>query len=64
LQRYQQLRAPDRQLTVRLNDLLSRVFTTKSPLVEHAAGLALLGMDLLPALRAPLARHLLQGLRL
>jgi len=64
LQHYQQLRGPDRQLTVRLTDLLSRVFTTKLPLVEHAAGLALLGMDLLPALRAPLARHLLQGLRL
>lgn len=64
LQRYQQLRGPDRQVTVRLTDLLSRVFTTKLPVVEHAAGLALLGMDLLPALRAPLARHLLQGLRL
>jgi 2-octaprenyl-6-methoxyphenol hydroxylase len=64
LQRYEQLRGPDRQLTVRLTDLLSRVFTTKAPVVEHAAGLALLGMDLLPALRAPLARHLLQGLRL
>jgi 2-octaprenyl-6-methoxyphenol hydroxylase len=64
LQRYQQLRGPDRQLTVRLTDLLSRVFTTKAPIVEHAAGLALLGMDLLPSLRAPLARHLLQGLRL
>ena len=64
LQRYVQLRDPDRQLTVRLTDLLSRVFTTKAPIVEHAAGLALLGMDLLPALRAPLARHLLQGLRL
>jgi len=64
LQRYQQLRGPDRQVTVRLTDLLSRVFTTKLPLVEHAAGLALLGMDLLPALRSPLARHLLQGLRL
>jgi 2-octaprenyl-6-methoxyphenol hydroxylase len=64
LQRYEQLRGPDRQLTVRLTDLLSRVFTTKLPLIEHAAGLALLGMDLLPALRAPLARHLLQGLRL
>ncbi len=64
LQRYEQLRGPDRQLTVRLTDLLSRVFTTKAPIVEHAAGLALLGMDLLPALRAPLARHLLQGLRL
>jgi 2-octaprenyl-6-methoxyphenol hydroxylase len=64
LQRYQQLRGPDRQVTVRLTDLLSRIFATKAPIVEHAAGLALLGMDLLPALRAPLARHLLQGLRL
>ncbi len=64
LQRYETLRGPDRQLTVRLTDLLSRVFTTKFPLIEHAAGLALLGMDLLPTLRAPLARHLLQGLRL
>ena len=64
LQRYEKLRGPDRQLTVRLTDLLSRVFTTKLPLIEHAAGFALLGMDLLPALRAPLARHLLQGLRL
>lgn len=64
LQHYEQLRGPDRQLTVRLTDVLSRVFTTKVPVVEHAAGLALLGMDLLPALRAPLARHLLQGLRL
>jgi 2-octaprenyl-6-methoxyphenol hydroxylase len=64
LQRYAQLRSPDRQLTVRLTDLLSRIFTTKTPVIEHAAGLALLGMDLLPALRAPLARHLLQGLRL
>ena len=64
LQRYQQLRGPDRQVTVRLTDLLSRIFTSKAPMVEHAAGLALLGMDLLPALRAPLARHLLQGLRL
>ncbi len=64
LQRYETLRGPDRQLTVRLTDLLSRVFTTKFPLIEHAAGLALLGMDLLPSLRAPLARHLLQGLRL
>jgi 2-octaprenyl-6-methoxyphenol hydroxylase len=64
LNRYQQVRGPDRQLTVRLTDLLSRIFTTKAPIVEHAAGLALLGMDLLPGLRAPLARHLLQGLRL
>jgi 2-octaprenyl-6-methoxyphenol hydroxylase len=64
LRRYQQLRGADRQVTVRLTDLLSRAFTTKSPLLEHAAGLALLSMDLFPALRAPLARHLLQGLRM
>jgi 2-octaprenyl-6-methoxyphenol hydroxylase len=43
---------------------MSRIFTTRLPIVEHAAGLALLGMDLIPALRAPLARHLLQGMRL
>jgi 2-octaprenyl-6-methoxyphenol hydroxylase len=43
---------------------MSRVFTSGWPIVEHSAGLALLAMDLIPALRAPLARHLLQGLRL
>ena len=64
LETFVRLRAPDRQVTARLTDLLARVFTTKWPVVEHAAGLALLSMDLLPVLRAPLARHLLQGLRL
>lgn len=64
LEQYQRLRQPDRQLTARMTDLMSRVFTTHWPVVEHAAGLALLGMDLIPALRAPLARHLLQGMRL
>lgn len=61
---FQQVRGPDRQLTARLTDIMSRIFTTRWPIVEHAAGLALLGMDLLPALRSPLARHLLQGMRL
>ena len=64
LEAFVRVRAPDRQVTARLTDLLARVFTTKWPVVEHAAGLALLSMDLLPVLRAPLARHLLQGLRL
>ena len=64
LQQFEKLRSPDRHLTIGLTDLLSRAFATKWPLVEHAAGLALLSLDLLPALRAPLARHLLQGLRL
>ncbi len=64
LEQFQRLRQPDRQLTARMTDLMSRIFTTHWPVVEHAAGLALLGMDLIPALRAPLARHLLQGMRL
>src|SRR5690606_26979916 len=56
-------RRPDRWLTAGITDLLPRVFSTGNPLVEHAAGLALLGLDMAPALRTPLARHLLQGLR-
>ena len=64
LDAFLQVRGPDRQLTARLTDVMSRIFTTRWPIVEHAAGLALLGMDLIPALRAPLARHLLQGMRL
>jgi len=31
--------------------------------MEHAGGLALLALDACASLRAPLARHLLQGLR-
>lgn len=64
LEDFQRARNPDRQLTARLTDVMSRIFTTRWPVVEHAAGLSLLGMDLIPAFRAPLARHLLQGLRL
>ncbi|WP_237173586.1 FAD-dependent monooxygenase [Paracandidimonas lactea] len=56
-------RRPDRWLTMAVTDFLPRIFATGNPLVEHAAGLALLGMDVIPALRTPLARHLLQGLR-
>jgi len=61
---FQQARGPDRQITARLTDVMSRIFTTGWPIVEHAAGLSLLGMDVIPSLRAPLARHLLQGMRL
>ncbi len=56
-------RRPDRWLTAGVTDFLPRIFSTGNPLVEHAGGLALLGLDLLPMLRLPLARHLLQGLR-
>ena len=61
---FERVRGPDRQITARLTDVMSRIFTTRWPIVEHVAGLALLGMDVIPALRAPLTRHLLQGMRL
>ncbi len=56
-------RRPDRWLTAGITDFLPRVFTTGNPLVEHACGLALLTLDMLPPLRHSLARQLLQGLR-
>jgi len=56
-------RRADRWLTAGLTDLLPRVFATGQPLLEHAGGLALLALDVCAPLRAPLARHLLQGLR-
>jgi len=63
LQGFQQKRALDRWLTVGVTDLLPRVFATGNPLLEHACGLALTGLDVSRSLRLPLARHLLQGLR-
>ncbi|MEI6114360.1 MAG: ChbG/HpnK family deacetylase, partial [Burkholderiales bacterium] len=52
-----------RALTAGLTDYMSRGLATRCSVVEHAGGLALLALDLSPSLRAPLARHLLQGLR-
>lgn len=63
LQIYQQLRKTDRQLTRQITSLMSEIFATRLAPVEHVAGLTLLAMDTLPFLRAPLARHLMQGLR-
>lgn len=63
LARFANLRRPDRWLTAGVTDFLPRIFSTGHPLVEHAGGLALLALDLVPPLRTPLARHLLQGLR-
>jgi len=60
---FAQARRADRWLTAGLTDLLPRVFATGQPLLEHAGGLALLALDVCAPLRAPLARHLLQGLR-
>lgn len=56
-------RRPDRWLTAAITDLLPRAFTTGNPLINHAGGLALLAMDMLPPVRKSLAAHLLQGLR-
>jgi 2-octaprenyl-6-methoxyphenol hydroxylase len=56
-------RRGDRWITAGLTDLLPRVFTTGLAPVEHACGLALLALDVAAPLRAPLARHLLQGWR-
>lgn len=63
LLQFERKRRPDRTLTAGLTDFMSRGFATRCSVVEHAGGLALLALDLSPSLRAPLARHLLQGLR-
>jgi len=56
-------RRADRWVTAGLTDLMPRAFATGLAPVEHACGLGLLALDLAAPLRAPLARHLLQGLR-
>lgn len=63
LTEFAQARQVDRFITAGLTDLMPRVFATGLAPVEHACGLALLGMDLASPLRAPLAQHLLQGFR-
>lgn len=63
LAEFAQARQVDRFITAGLTDLMPRVFATGLAPVEHACGLALLGMDLASPLRAPLAQHLLQGFR-
>lgn len=64
LEHYARQRRLDRGLTLGITDLLPRLFATGNPLLRHAGGLGLAALDLLPALRKPLARHLLQGQRL
>ena len=63
LARHARAREPDRRLSLGVTRVLPRLFATGLPAVEHACGLALLGLDLFPPARAPLARQLLQGLR-
>jgi 2-octaprenyl-6-methoxyphenol hydroxylase len=63
LSRFASARRGDRWITTALTDLMPRIFATGLAPIEHACGLALLGLDLAAPLRSPLARHLLQGLR-
>jgi len=63
LAQFARARRTDRLLTVGLTDVMPRLFTTGLTPIEHACGLALLALDLAAPLRAPLARHLLQGRR-
>lgn len=63
LAEFAQARHLDRWITAGLTDLMPRIFATKLALVEHACGLGLLTLDMARPLRAPLARHLLQGFR-
>ncbi len=64
LDNYVNQRQPDRWVTGAITDFLPRIFATSSPLLQHACGLGLLSMDLLATARLPLARQLLQGLRI
>lgn len=63
LARFARQRRADRSLTLAITDTLPRIFATPNPLIQHACGVGLMALDLLPNLRRPLARHLLQGLR-
>ncbi|HYG41529.1 MAG TPA: UbiH/UbiF/VisC/COQ6 family ubiquinone biosynthesis hydroxylase [Bordetella sp.] len=63
LSAFARARRADRWITAGLTDLMPRAFATGLAPVEHACGLGLLALDLAAPLRAPLARHLLQGLR-
>ncbi|MDX3904551.1 MAG: FAD-dependent monooxygenase [Pigmentiphaga sp.] len=60
---YTRARAADRWITSGLTDLMPRIFATGLAPVEHACGLALLGLDMSRTLRGPLARQLMEGLR-
>ncbi|MBK1680640.1 FAD-dependent monooxygenase [Rhodocyclus tenuis] len=61
LARYQRRRRSDRLGTIAFTDGLLRVFSLRLPAAAAVRGAALLALDLLPALRRPLARRLAQG---
>uniref|UniRef100_UPI00333E1E94 FAD-dependent monooxygenase n=1 Tax=Castellaniella defragrans TaxID=75697 RepID=UPI00333E1E94 len=63
LTRFARQRRLDRGLTLAITDTLPRIFATANPLAQHLGGAALAALDLVPALRTPLAGHLLRGQR-
>lgn len=64
LNRFSRARQADRVITAAITDFLPRIFATGMVPIEHAAGSALLMLDLAPSLRRPLARQLMHGLRI
>ncbi|WP_051378894.1 FAD-dependent monooxygenase [Derxia gummosa] len=63
LARYRAARQRDRDFVLGATDTLARLFTLPLPGMSHAAGAAIAALDLLPALRQPVARALMFGLR-
>ena len=63
LQRYASKRRLDRHSTIGFTDTLVRLFSNDNPLLGHACGAGLLGLDLLPAARSFLARRMMFGAR-
>ncbi len=63
LEQYVRNRRADRNISMAVTDLLPRIFVTGSSLIEHACGLALMGMDIAKPIRNIFARQLMQGFR-
>jgi 2-octaprenyl-6-methoxyphenol hydroxylase len=63
LQRYAQKRRLDRRSTIGFTDTLVRLFSNDNPLLGHARGAGLLGLDLLPGARSFVARRMMFGAR-
>lgn len=62
LRRYARQRRLDRSLVLQLTHWAPRLFSTQLPLVEHACGIALFGMDVSGPLRRGFAQLLMRGL--
>jgi len=60
---YRAARRLDRDFVLHATDALARLFTLPLPGATHAAGAAIALLDLLPALRRPVTRALMFGLR-